>query len=76
MSSKMIQKPKKPTLKQLIQTINVLTMQLEQLQLHVFKGDQALDEYLEMKGDKQNFIEFLQKKAKPDDKDTEKAKDK
>jgi hypothetical protein len=76
MSSKMIQKTKKPTLKELIRVITMLTMKIEQLELHVFKGDQALDEYIKMKDDKDDFIEYLQKKAEPNDKDTEKAEDK
>tara|TARA_R100000234_G_C4944422_1_gene154407 strand:- start:192 stop:320 length:129 start_codon:yes stop_codon:yes gene_type:complete len=42
----MIQKKKKPTLKELIVAIAGLTLQVEQLKQHVFNGDKALDEYI------------------------------
>ena len=55
--------------------IGMLLVQQEQLKEHVFNGDKALDEYMQMKGDKEEFVEFLKKKFK-DDQDNEKAEEK
>jgi len=71
----MKQKKKKPTLKDIIVAIASLTMQLDQLRNHVFNGDKALDEYINMKGEKEEFVKFLEKNYK-DDKDNEKTEDK
>ena len=49
--------------------IGALMMQLEQLKSHVFNGDKALDEYIKMKGDKEDFVKFLEENYKEDDKD-------
>jgi hypothetical protein len=53
-------------------------MQIEQLRMHVFNGDRALDEYMKMKGDKDEFQKYLAEKYKPeeDDKDNEETKEK
>mgnify|MGYP003671105593 CR=1 FL=1 len=72
----MIQKKKKPTIKELAGMIGALMMQLEQLKSHVFNGDKALDEYMDMHGDKEDFIKFLEKKYPIDDKDNKKTEDK
>ena len=72
----MIQKKKKPTTKEIVQMIAGVMVQLEQLKAHVFNGDKALDEYIQMKGEKEAFVKFLEKKYKEDDKDPEKAEDK
>jgi len=71
----MIQKKKKPTLKELIVAIAGLTLQVEQLKQHVFNGDKALDEYIKMKGDKEDFVKFLENNY-GDDKDNKKTEDK
>lgn len=66
---------KKPTIKEIARMIGMLLVQQEQLKEHVFNGDKALDEYMQMKGDKEEFVEFLKKKFK-DDQDNEKAEEK
>lgn len=63
----------KPTIKQLAGMIGALVMQLEQLKLHVFNGDKALDEYIKMKDDKEEFVKYLEKNYSEDDKDKEKT---
>ena len=67
---------KKPSIKELAGMIGALMIQLEQLKLQVFNGDKALDEYMDMKGDKEEFIKFLEKKYPLDDKDNEKTEGK
>ena len=64
-----IKKKKKPTNKEMMQMISGMALQLEQLKHHVFQGDKALDEYMKMKGDKENFIKFLEENYNKDDKD-------
>jgi|TARA_R110002020_G_C16175085_1_gene764355 hypothetical protein len=71
----MKKKKNKPTLKDLSRALGGAMMQIEQLKSHVFNGDKALDEYIKMKGDKEDFIKFLEKNYK-DDTDKEKAEDK
>ena len=74
-----INKKKKPTAKELISTMAAIAVQLEQLKQHVFNGDKALDEYMKMKGDKDDFIKYLEKNYKEpekDDQDNKKTKDK
>ena len=53
--------------------IGAVVMQLEQLKAHVFNGDKALDEYIKMKDDKENFVKYLEKNYSEDDKDKEKT---
>tara|TARA_R100000742_G_C4204512_1_gene32659 strand:- start:288 stop:509 length:222 start_codon:yes stop_codon:yes gene_type:complete len=73
----MIQKKKKkPTVKELSNMIGAIMMQIEGLKMQVFNGDKALDEYMDMHGDKEDFIKFLEKKYPIDDKDNEKTEDK
>ena len=67
---------KKPTIKEIAGMIGALMVQLEQLKLQVYNGDKALDEYMDMKGDKEDFIKFLEKKYPLDDKDNEKTEGK
>ena len=70
-------KKKKPTLKDLIRALGVMSMQIEQLQMHVFKGDQALDEYMKMQDTKDKFIKYLEKNYKEkNDQDKQKTEDK
>jgi|TARA_X000001382_G_scaffold123006_2_gene106413 hypothetical protein len=73
-----IPKKKKPTLKEVLGNMGNLLMQIEQLRMHVFNGDRALDEYMKMKGDKDEFQKYLAEKYKPeeDDKDNEETKEK
>ena len=74
-----INKKKKPTAKELISTMAAIAVQLEQLKQHVFNGDRALDEYIKMKGDKDDFVKYLEKNYKEpekDDQDNKKVKDK
>jgi len=73
-----IPKKKKPTLKHVLRDVGNLMFQLEQLRMHVFNGDRALDEYVKMKGDKEDFVKFLEKNYKEpeDDKDNEETKEK
>tara|TARA_R100000664_G_C2758678_1_gene147794 strand:- start:1788 stop:2018 length:231 start_codon:yes stop_codon:yes gene_type:complete len=74
-----INKKKKPTAKELISTMAAIAVQLEQLKQHVFNGDRALDEYIKMKGDKDDFVKYLEKnykEPKKDDQDNKEAKDK
>jgi len=71
-------KKKKPTNKEMVGMIGALMVQIEQLKSHVFNGDRALDEYIKMKGDKEDFVKFLEKnyKDKEDDTDKEETEDK
>ena len=74
-----INKKKKPTAKELISTMAAIAVQLEQLKQHVFNGDRALDEYMKMKGDKDDFVKYLEenyKEPEKDDQDNKKVKDK
>ena len=66
-------KTKKPSIKEIAKLMGSLIFQLEQLKLQVYNGDKALDEYMDMKGDKEDFIKFLEKKYPLDDKDKEKT---
>tara|TARA_R100000664_G_C2754828_1_gene142474 strand:- start:1729 stop:1971 length:243 start_codon:yes stop_codon:yes gene_type:complete len=73
----MIKKKNKPTLKELIKVLGMVSIQLEQLQQHVFKGDQALDEYMKMQGTKDKFIKYLEDNFKEkNDQDKQEAEDK
>lgn len=56
--------------------LTAIAVQLEQLKMQVFNGDKALDEYMEMKGDKEDFVKYLEKKYPLDDKDNEKTEGK
>lgn len=56
--------------------LTAIAIQLEQLKMQVYNGDKALDEYMDMKGDKEDFIKFLEKKYPLDDKDNKKTEDK
>ena len=67
---------KKPTTKELMGMLTGVAIQLEQLKMQVYNGDKALDEYMDMKGDKKEFIKFLEKKYPLDDKDNKKTEDK
>lgn len=67
---------KKPTTKELMGMLTAVAIQLEQLKMQVYNGDKALDEYMDMKGDKEDFIKFLEKKYPLDDKDNKKTEDK
>ena len=67
---------KKPTTKELMGMLTAVAIQLEQLKMQVYNGDKALDEYMDMKGDKKDFIKFLEKKYPLDDKDNKKTEDK
>tara|TARA_R100001594_G_scaffold21712_4_gene41913 strand:+ start:3556 stop:3783 length:228 start_codon:yes stop_codon:yes gene_type:complete len=71
-------KQPKPTAKDMIRMISAIAIQVEQLKEHVFNGDKALDEYMKMKGDKEDFIKFLEKNYKKpeDDKNNKEIKDK
>ena len=44
--------------------------------MQIWNGDRALDLYLEMKGDKEDFKKFLEKKFPIDDKDNKKTEEK
>tara|TARA_R100000234_G_scaffold3151_1_gene2586 strand:+ start:1708 stop:1935 length:228 start_codon:yes stop_codon:yes gene_type:complete len=69
-------KTKKPSIKEIAKLMGSLIFQLEQLKLQVYNGDKALDEYMDMKGDKEDFIKFLEKKYPLDDKDNKKTESK
>ena len=56
-------KTKKPSIKEIAKLMGSLIFQLEQLKLQVYNGDKALDEYMDMKGDKEDFIKFLEKQG-------------
>jgi hypothetical protein len=72
----MRQKKDKPTLKEVIRLVGTLAVQIEQLKMQIWNGDRALDLYLEMKGDKEDFKKFLEKKFPIDDKDNKKTEEK
>tara|TARA_A100001201_G_scaffold74853_1_gene67887 strand:+ start:3330 stop:3557 length:228 start_codon:yes stop_codon:yes gene_type:complete len=67
---------KKPTSKELMGMLTAIAIQLEQLKMQVYNGDKALDEYMDMKGDKEDFVKFLEKKYPLDDKDKKKTEGK
>jgi hypothetical protein len=67
---------KKPTGKEIMGMLTAIAIQLEQLKMQVYNGDKALDEYMDMKGDKEDFVKFLEKKYPLDDKDKEKTEGK
>jgi hypothetical protein len=72
-------KKKKPTLKEILGNMGNLLVQIEQLRMHVFNGDRALDEYMKMKGEKEEFQKYLEEKYKEpeeDDKDNKETEDK
>ena len=71
-----INKKKKPTAKEMISTMAAIAVQLEQLKQHVFNGDKALDEYMKMKGDKDDFVKYLEENYKDNDQDKKETKDK
>tara|TARA_R100000353_G_scaffold75272_1_gene57285 strand:+ start:5254 stop:5472 length:219 start_codon:yes stop_codon:yes gene_type:complete len=72
----MKQKKDKPTLKEVVRLVGTLAVQIEQLKMQIWNGDRALDLYLEMKGDKEDFKKFLEKKFPIDDKDNKKTEEK
>jgi len=72
----MRQKKDKPTLKEVIRLVGTLAVQIEQLKMQIWNGDRALDLYLEMKGDKEDFKKFLEKKFPIDDKNNKKTEEK
>lgn len=67
---------KKPTNKEIMGMLTAIAIQLEQLKMQVYNGDKALDEYMNMKGDKEDFVKFLEKKYPLDDKDNKKTEGK
>lgn len=67
---------KKPTTKEVMGMLTAIAIQLEQLKMQVYNGDKALDEYMDMHGDKEDFVKFLEKKYPLDDKDNEKTEGK
>jgi len=71
-----LRKQKKPTNKEILRMIRTILQQMEYLTLQVFNGDKALDLYVEMKGDKEKFIKFLQDKQKERDQDNKKTEKK
>ena len=73
-----IPKKSKPGIKQVVKDLGNVVFQLEQLRMHVFNGDRALDEYMKMKDDKEDFQKYLEEKYKPeeDDKDNKETEDK
>ncbi len=73
---RMKQKKNKPTLKEVVGLIGILANQVEQLKMQIWNGDRALDLYLEMKGDKEDFKKFLEEKFPIDDKDNKKTEEK
>lgn len=66
---------KKPTIKEIARMLGHLMVEIGQLKSHVFNGDRALDEYMKMHGDKEEFIKFLEKNYK-DDQDSKKTEEK
>jgi hypothetical protein len=72
----MRQKKDKPTLKEVVRLVGTLAVQIEQLKMQIWNGDRALDLYLEMKGDKEDFKKFLEEKFPIDDKDNKKTEEK
>ena len=65
----------KVTKKDLLKLLSIMKIQMENLTMQVFNGDRALDMYIEMKGEKDEFIKFLQEKMK-NDQDKEEIKEK
>jgi hypothetical protein len=71
-----ISKKKKPTKSEMLQMIGTLALQVEQMKMNLWNSDQALNLYLDMKGDKENFKKFLEEKFPLDDKDSKKTEEK
>ena len=71
-----ISKKKKPTKSEMLQMIGTLALQVERMKMNLWNSDQALNLYLDMKGDKENFKKFLEEKFPLDDKDSKKTEEK
>tara|TARA_R100000742_G_C4276268_1_gene97223 strand:- start:1284 stop:1505 length:222 start_codon:yes stop_codon:yes gene_type:complete len=71
-----ISKKKKPTKSEMLQMIGTLALQVERMKMDLWNSDQALNLYLDMKGDKENFKKFLEEKFPLDDKDSKKTEEK
>ncbi len=72
----MIKKTKKPTNKEMMRHIAGLAVQIEQLRARIHMGDKALDEYMKMKGDKEEFVKYLEENYNKDDQDNKKTESK
>lgn len=53
-----------------------LAVQIEQLRARIHMGDKALDEYMKMKGDKEEFVKYLEENYNKDDQDNKKTESK
>tara|TARA_R110002051_G_scaffold202268_1_gene268966 strand:+ start:6595 stop:6867 length:273 start_codon:yes stop_codon:yes gene_type:complete len=73
---KMKKKKNKMTYKQMVTLIFGMQQQIEDMKQQVYIGEKALDEYVKMKGDKDDFITHLEEKYNTDDKDNEKTEGK
>ena len=69
-------KQKKPTIKELMNIIRLILSELKILTMQVFNGDKALDLYIEMKGEKDEFIKFLSEHKEKNDKNNKEAEKK
>lgn len=72
----MKKKKNKMTYKQMVTLIFGMQQQIEDMKQQVYIGEKALDEYVKMKGDKDDFITHLEEKYNTDDKDNEKTEGK
>tara|TARA_R100000781_G_C4053198_1_gene118387 strand:+ start:297 stop:530 length:234 start_codon:yes stop_codon:yes gene_type:complete len=75
-----ISKKKKPTNKDMVRTINAMGMEIQMLRMEIENAKKVQDMYIHFKKDDKEFLEWMKKELKLDDKpngdDTEKTEDK
>jgi len=75
-----VNKKKNPTKKDLIRTINALGMEVQLVRMEVENAKKVQDMYIHFKKDEKEFLEWMKKELKIDDKaddnDSEKTEDK
>ena len=68
-----IKKKSKPTLKEVMGTVGMLMMRINKLEADIANNARVVDEYIQFKDDKDNYIEFLKEKLEIDDQDNKEA---
>lgn len=72
-----MKKPKKKlTYKEIMGMLILIQQQINQIKQHLIISDRALDEYVKMNGQKEEFMKHLEEKYQEDDKDNKTIKSK
>ena len=72
-----MKKPKKKlTYKEIMGMLILIQQQINQIKQHLIISDRALDEYVKMNGQKEEFMKHLKEKYQEDDKDNKTIKSK